>query len=1570
MKGSLLKKTLSVIVAIVLMIGISFGTATIIRKKGSIPASTTITNGLSAYELAVENGYKGTVQEWLESLSGKSAYEIAVDGGYKGTEAEWTTALTKLANSDAVGIKTASFNSKGELVLTLSDETTINLGKAVGVDGVNGKDGINGQDGKTGADGKDGTNGKDGADGQDGADGKDGPNGKDGVNGKNGIGISNVDINDSGELVLSFSDEKTVNLGKVVGTSGLNGLSAYEIAVLTGKTTATSEAEWIENLKGAKGDKGDKGDTGSAGDTPYIKDGNWWIGTTDTGIAAQGPQGQAGDKGDKGEKGDKGNQGDKGDKGDKGDAGSTGAAGLTPHIDTNGNWWIGTTDTGIRANGKSAYEVALENNPNLTYEQWTESLKGATGANGKSAYELAVETGLVSSTVTVENWLASLKGANGEDGISPVVRINSTTNEWEISIDGGVNYTSTGVKATGEKGADGQNGAKGEKGADGISPKIRINSDNEWEVSIDNGETYTSTGVKATGANGKDGVDGDDGLTPEIKDGVWWIGERNTGIIAEGIKGENGKDAVTPQIRIDAATNMWEISSDGGKTFTTTNVKATGDKGATGAKGQDGESAYEMAKRLGLTNADSETTFIESLKGENGISPEIGENGNWWIGTTDTGVKAMGEKGEDGDTPYINNEGFWCISETVTTFKAAGTNGNDGDTPYINADGFWVIGDQTTTVKAKGINGTTPHISDDGYWYIGTEKTTQKAQGEKGADGVGIDNITLSDGVMTITLTNSEKVYKFENLKGADGITPQLIIEDGKWKVSYDNGTSYTELGNATGADGITPSITEDGYWKFGDTVTPYKAVAVDGKNGITPQLKIENDKWYVSYDKGTSYTELGAAKGDKGDDGDNGISPTIKEGYWYIGDQNTNVRAQGIDGTNGTNGITPILKIENDYWYVSYDNGNNYTSFNTKAVGEDGQKGDKGITPLLKIGEDNYWYVSYDDGENYSSLNVKATGANGTNGSNGQNGADGTTPMLKIGEDNYWYVSYDKGNSYSSLNVKATGADGKNGADGKTPEIIEGYWYVDGKSTGVRAEGVDGVNGKTPYIQDGTWWIDGVDTEVPVTGQNGANGENGKTPEIGSNGNWWIDGADTGKTAIATDGKDGDGIVGITVNENNYLVIDMKYGEDIVIEKSIVGPAGKDGKNGADGKNGNGIKSITLTDDYKLVIETDTGTTTLDSIRGEKGEKGTGIKSIALNDNFELVFTMDDEANTAHTVTGSLKGADGVGVEEVKIEDGILKIKYTNSDTFVELGKVKGEKGDTGATGPQGPQGPAGNDGVDGDSTYDIAVKNGFEGSETEWLASLAGRGIVKTEISGTNLIIYYTDNTTETHDLSEIISDPNEKEILVFSELEDGTYGVMAGGMAKYEAVIEIPETYNEIAVTQILDDGFKNLTTLQKVIIPDSITVIGINAFYNCIGLDTVSQSDNLLRIEPYAFYGCQSLETIVIPDSITYIGNHAFYQAGLTSVDFPMEKNWKISTFKGSSYNYTANTLIYDSEYRIRFCRNGSTSTVDYSTTFTSKKVPVMLTGKFTEDYMLGVNSRSFTGYMYEGNWTYS
>ena len=48
-----------------------------------------------------------------------------------------------------------------------------------------------------------------------------------------------------------------------------------------------------------------------------------------------------------------GAKGEKGDPGEDGQAGTPGQNGVSPHIGTNGNWWIGTTDTGVSATGGS-----------------------------------------------------------------------------------------------------------------------------------------------------------------------------------------------------------------------------------------------------------------------------------------------------------------------------------------------------------------------------------------------------------------------------------------------------------------------------------------------------------------------------------------------------------------------------------------------------------------------------------------------------------------------------------------------------------------------------------------------------------------------------------------------------------------------------------------------------------------------------------------------------------------------------------------------------------------------------------------------------------------------------------------------------------------------------------------------------------------------------------------------------------------------------------------------------------------------------------------------------------------
>ena len=109
------------------------------------------------------------------------------------------------------------------------------------------------------------------------------------------------------------------------------------------------------------------------------------------------------------------------------------------------------------------------------------------------------------------------KGENGKDSLAPKIKINETTNEWEVSYDDGNTWESLGVVATGEDGKDGTDGKNGTnitiRGENGITPKLRINdTTNEWEVSYDNEKTWTSLGVVATGKDGTDGKDGVDGI--------------------------------------------------------------------------------------------------------------------------------------------------------------------------------------------------------------------------------------------------------------------------------------------------------------------------------------------------------------------------------------------------------------------------------------------------------------------------------------------------------------------------------------------------------------------------------------------------------------------------------------------------------------------------------------------------------------------------------------------------------------------------------------------------------------------------------------------------------------------------------------------------------------------------------------------------------------------------------------------------------------------------------------------------------------------------------------------------
>ena len=66
----------------------------------------------------------------------------------------------------------------------------------------------------------------------------------------------------------------------------------------------------------------------------------------------------------------------------------------------------------------------------------------------------------------------------------------------------------------------------------------------------------------------------------------------------------------------------------------------------------------------------------------------------------------------------------------------------------------------------------------------------------------------------------------------------------------------------------------------------------------------------------------------------------------------------------------------------------------------------------------------------------------------------------------------------------------------------------------------------------------------------------------------------------------------------------------------------------------------------------------------------------------------------------------------------------------------------------------------------------------------------------------------------------------------------------------------------------------TGLTSVTIPDSVTSIGDEAFYNCTRLTSVTIPDSVTSIGNYAFYCCTGLTSVTIPNSVTSIGDNAF------------------------------------------------------------------------------------------------
>ena len=246
-----------------------------------------------------------------------------------------------------------------------------------------------------------------------------------------------------------------------------------------------------------------------------------------------------------------------------------------------------------------------------------------------------------------------------------------------------------------------------------------------------------------------------------------------------------------------------------------------------------------------------------------------------------------------------------------------------------------------------------------------------------------------------------------DGTNGTNGTTPQFKIENDYWFVSYDNGANWTQLGKATGEDGVGG----DSMFSGVDYETSTDYVIFTLSNGTQIKLPtwsafealqrlcnemntnlsalqtivtaLQNNDYITSVDpltengKVVGYTIKFAKSnpiviynGKDGTDGVDGNTPVIgvkKDGdgiyYWTLDGEfiivdGQKIKAQGTDGSDGADGVTPKLEIREGYWWISYDNGTNWTQLG-KATGEDGKDADS-----IKITQDeNNVYFELADG-------------------------------------------------------------------------------------------------------------------------------------------------------------------------------------------------------------------------------------------------------------------------------------------------------------------------------------------------------------------------------------------------------------------------------------------------------------------------------------------------------------------------------------------------------------------------------------------------------------------------------
>lgn len=119
-----------------------------------------------------------------------------------------------------------------------------------------------------------------------------------------------------------------------------------------------------------------------------------------------------------------------------------------------------------------------------------------------------------------------------------------------------------------------------------------------------------------------------------------------------------------------------------------------------------------------------------------------------------------------------------------------------------------------------------------------------------------------------------------------------------------------------------------------------------------------------------------------------------------------------------------------------------------------------------------------------------------------------------------------------------------------------------------------------------------------------------------------------------------------------------------------------------------------------------------------------------------------------------------------------------------------------------------------------------------------------------------------------------------------------------------------------TNTLINSCKNTT------IPNSVTSIGIGAFYECNGLTSITIPNSVTSIGESSFYNCIDLTSVNIGSSVTTIGRSAFNNTGLTSITIPNSTthigNYAFCNCHGLTSVTIGNSVYSIGEYAFLYC----------------------------------------------------